>query len=332
MTSLVQAMGDSRVQPDTHARYQRAYALFLNWIGDDQSLAPNARVPVLLQYLGRLVLNDRIPTAQSAAAAIAFFWKSKLGFDPASDASYAAFLRGLRNLKPLLSTPLPRRNELPVWALLHFYKQPPATIDVETHVLICAALAYGMRGIQRGGQIADLECCDISTISLQASAAAPPVSQDELPPGLALSVVIRVSKTDPNGLRPQNIVIDQGLSVIDPIRLINNYVRRTFGITLLQWNGSFLARARLKFFTLRGQAISTTALREWVRLVAAHARLEGYFGSHSLRIAGACWAALGGLSLETIMAMGGWRSQSSTVIYLRSLIAAVAGASRRMGF
>jgi len=308
------------------------YSNFQCWVGDINLVAPADRVQILKQYIARMALEGKLSRALSAIAAISFFWKNELGIDPQHDASFATFVRGLRGLQPLLSSPLPRRNELPVWALLHFHNSPPADISPDDHVLICAALAYGMRGIQRGAQVADLECADISVFFLQRQSALAPAAATQ-PARLAVRAIIRTSKTDPFGRRPQDIVVDRGLSAIDPVHLLELYVLRRFGTPLEYWNTSPHAHSKQKFFTtLQGKAISTQQLRIWVRLVAAHAGLRGYYGSHSLRIAGACWAALGGLSLETIMAMGGWRSQSSTIVYLRSLIGAMAGASARMGF
>jgi hypothetical protein len=281
-----------------------------------------------------LTLANLLPRALATAAAVAFFWKVKFGFDPHSDPAFAAFLRGLRNFAPLLSTPRPQRNELPVHALARFFSEPPRDLTPDKHTLICAALAYGMRAIQRGGQVADLECRDLSTTSISINTASP-ISRTlggAFPQGFAVRVTVRTSKTDPQGRRPYDVVIDRGATAIDPVRLLDNYTRLRFNTPLAQWNSSVYASSTAKFFTDRGRSISTTSLRDWVRLVAAHSRLNGYFGSHSLRIAGACWAVLGGLSLEAIMAIGGWKTQSATIIYLRSLIAAVAGASGRMGF
>ncbi len=330
MSALQQVVTHIRICPATRQRYQRLYNEFRNWIGDDRLLQIQHRVPALLQHLGRLALNNQLSRARTAGAAVAFFWRTQFTYNPTTDPAYTAFMRGLRDLQPLLSEPSPRRNELPVWALVHFHSHPPADLDNDTHTLICAALAYGMRGLQRGGQIADLECCDISTIELRTTAVE--LAGRHAAGSLAIRAIIRMSKTDQNGLRPQDIVIDRGVSTVDPVLLLESYIRLRFNIALCAWNASAIARSKEKFFTSHGRAISTDSLRIWVRLVASHAGLQGRYGSHSLRIAGACWAALGGLSLETIMAMGGWRSQSSTVIYLRSLIAAVAGASGRMGF
>jgi hypothetical protein len=67
-----------------------------------------------------------------------------------------------------------------------------------------------------------------------------------------------------------------------------------------------------------------------VRLVAAHAGLVGRFGGHSIRISGATLAVLGGLSLEQVMAIGGWRGPAAGE-YLRAFVGVALGASARMG-
>lgn len=315
--------------PATHKRYLARYNEFLQWAGNDSGFTASSRIAVLQYYMTRLALDNAISRATDSGNAVGFFWKTKYGFDPQADATFANFCKGLRRLAPLLRTSRPLRNDLPVSALLHFFSSPPAGIDPDLHILIAAALSYAMRAIQRGGQVADLECCDVFTTSLPSAGR---VARTGLPADLALRVIVRTSKTDTQGVRPYEIIIDQGVSAVDPISRIDHYARMRFGIPLTLWNQSVMSRSQSKFFTYRGAAISTDCLREWVRLVARHAGLSGTYGSHSLRIAGACWAAVGGLSLETIMSIGGWKSISSTTLYLRSLIAAASGASARMGF
>lgn len=332
VAALSDALVRVQVQPATLGRYEKRYQEFCAWAGDDALIPPADRAHMLRRYMADLTLANFLPRALAVSAAVSFFWKVKFGFDPSSDPAFAAFVRGLRNFAPLLSTPRPRRNELPVQALARFFAEPPAGLAADKHVLICAALAYGMRAIQRGGQVADLECRDVCTISLGPGAVSSTQPGLAFPPGFALRVTVRTSKTDPQGRRPYDVVIDRGATSIDPVHLIDAYTRQRFGVPLVSWNSSVHASSTAKFFTDRGSPVSTTSLRDWVRLVAAHSRLPGYFGSHSLRIAGACWAVLGGLSLEAIMAIGGWKTQSATIVYLRSLIAATAGASRAMGF
>lgn len=321
-----------RVQPITYSRHEKRYQEFLDWVGDDALIAPADRAHVLRQYLADLTLANLLPRALAASNAVSFFWKAKFGFDPQSDPAFAAFVRGLRNFAPLLSTPRPPRQELPVPALARFLADRPGDLAADKHALICAALAYGMRAIQRGGQVADLECRDLRVISLDSASVPAPRPDGAFPAGFALRVTVRTSKTDPQGRRPYDVVIDRGATSTDPVRLIDAYTRLRFGTPLTQWNDSVHASSTAKFFTDDGgRPISTTSLRDWVRLVAAHSHLPGSFGSHSLRISGACWAVLGGLTLETIMAIGGWKTQSATIVYLRSLVAAAAGASRAMG-
>jgi len=67
-----------------------------------------------------------------------------------------------------------------------------------------------------------------------------------------------------------------------------------------------------------------------VRAVAENAGLTGNFGSHSIRISGACLAILGGMSLEQVMAIGAWKSRA-VEDYLRSLVAVASNATQRMG-
>lgn len=331
-----------QVQPAQLRRHSARYDEFRAWAGDDIAIPAAERTSVLRRYLAQLVLFDLRSRAIDTAAAVSFFWKIKFGFETKSDPAFSAFMRGLRNFAALFTTPRPQRNELPISALMHFCVSPPASLTADEHTLICAALVYGLRGIQRGGQVADLECRDIVATTIAAASSAPSASSflalllsppGGFPAGFALRCTVRTSKTNPQGARPNDVVIERGVTAIDPLTILDRYTRLRFGTPLLQWNESIHARSTAKFFTdSSGHAISTKSLRDWVRLVAAHSRLQGYYGSHSLRIAGACWAALGGLSLETIMAMGGWKTQSAIVTYLRTLIAAVGGASQRMGF
>ena len=268
------------------------------------------------------MLLNRLPAAALHYQAIAHHWRFKFDVNPRSDPTIDAFLRGLDNFKLLLHPRQEPRRELPVAAILRFYADPPPGTSDDQRILVSAALAYGMRGIQRGSQIADLECRDIAAVPIVVNG----VSE------LGVRATIRTSKTDQSGARPQHIVIDRGVSPIDPVRLLDAYMQMRFGVSLSAWNSSPLASSTARFFTSGGRPISTASLRNWVQMVARHSRLAGRFGSHSLRIAGACWAAAGGLSLETIMAIAGWKSDSSAVLYLRAYIATLQGASRCMGF
>ena len=68
-----------------------------------------------------------------------------------------------------------------------------------------------------------------------------------------------------------------------------------------------------------------------VRTVASNAGLTANYSGHSLRIGGACAAAIAGLGLEAIRAIGGWTSDA-VFLYVRSYVPASMGASTKMGF
>ena len=283
----------------------------------DTAIPPAERTTLLRRYLAFLTLGNQVAKATLVSQAVAFVWKAKFGFDPASDVAFAAFMGGLRHLGPLLSEKRPQRDAFPVSALQRFVDSPPAGMSEDDHLVASAALVYALRGIQRGGQVADLECRDVTTFDINGS--------------LALRVTIRSSKTDPKGARPHSVVIDQGVTPLDPLRILDRYTTRRFGVPLRHWAASGMAASSRPFFCRGARPIATSSLRDWVRRVAEHAGLDGYYGSHSLRVSGACWAILGGMSFDMVMAIGGWKSQSSAAIYLRSLVAAVAGGSKIMG-
>jgi len=98
--------------------------------------------------------------------------------------------------------------------------------------------------------------------------------------------------------------------------------------SLKQWKrgsaGNFL------FVRANGRPYTTEHIKDFIRAVAAFAGLKGKFGGHSIRITGACLAVLGGMSLEQVKAIGGWRS-NVVETYLRGLVAVASGASARMG-
>ena len=81
----------------------------------------------------------------------------------------------------------------------------------------------------------------------------------------------------------------------------------------------------------KNKPITTNAISQIVKRIAAEAGFKGRFSSHSLRIGGATAAMMGGMSLEQIMAIGNWKS-AAVNMYLRALGSAKAGASKKMGF
>lgn len=289
------------------------------------------KASLLLRYMAFLALNQSIASALEASHACAHMWRLLYGYDPSGVTLLKCFKKGLKNLRPLVSPPQPLRNELPVGALIKFACSPPPGIDPLLHALVSAVLAFGMRAMQRGQQISDLECRDVST-TLGSPSTLPSSSSSSLwPAGFMMKFCIRATKTDPNGSRPWTVVIEPGSTAADPLSLLDTYTRRRFGVPITAWNASPWATSTRYFFSKGDLRLSSAFLRTWVQSVASHAGLPGHFGSHSLRISGACWAAAGGMTLETIMAIAGWKASNSAVLYLRNVIGAFSGASSRMG-
>lgn len=59
-------------------------------------------------------------------------------------------------------------------------------------------------------------------------------------------------------------------------------------------------------------------------------RVDGRYTGHSVRIGGATAAVAGGVSVETVQAVGGWFS-AAVLLYLRAVAACAAGMSAKMG-
>jgi site-specific recombinase XerD len=64
----------------------------------------------------------------------------------------------------------------------------------------------------------------------------------------------------------------------------------------------------LLFRSVRGRALTSSGITSVCRRMVREAGVEAVVSSHSLRIGGATAAMMGGLRLEQIMAIGGWRS------------------------
>ncbi len=79
----------------------------------------------------------------------------------------------------------------------------------------------------------------------------------------------RTSMTDQNGLRPQDIVIDRGVSTADAVLLLERYIWLRFNVGLSSCNCNRTLQGEVLHFA--NSAISTDSLRIWVCLVASHA-------------------------------------------------------------
>jgi hypothetical protein len=175
--------------------------------------------------------------------------------------------------------------------------------------LVAAVISVGIRCIRRSGELAKLNEDQIVVI----------------PTGAKL--VVGPTKADQAARMGLEVPFEAGVSLADPIRCLDEYLQIAKGSSLRGWQG----RPGVPLFVGPDRRpLDAGAVKDMVRLVAAHAGLRGEFGGHSIRISGASLAILGGMSLEQVMAIGGWKSQA-VLNYLRGLVAMVMGASTRMG-
>ena len=86
----------------------------------------------------------------------------------------------------------------------------------------------------------------------------------------------------------------------------------------------------LIFAGFDGKPLSSAELTGIVRKAAKIAGVTGEYSSHSLRIGGATAAAIGGLYVTTIQAIGGWESLA-VLRYIRSIVGVKKKATERMG-
>lgn len=304
-------MVNSAWEADTLSKYGRWWARFLEFVGEAPDVSSvSALVEQLLAFAAELVIQRNFSGTKQAIAAVAQVIKTRTSWDLWRDCRLAAFNKGLCKLAAISKPPLPKRDILPVSALTAFISSPPSSLSPFSVALIAAVLSVGIRCIRRPGELADLH-------------------EDQLSftPASGAKLSLRFTKADQAAQRAHEVPFEAGVTVADPIRCLDRYLRIAKGRSLFGWTG----RAGERLFTdERGRALTASQIKDFVRLVAAHSRLPGRFGGHSIRISGACLAILGGLSLEQVMAIGGWKGSAFSA-YLRGLVAVSLRASTRMG-
>jgi site-specific recombinase XerD len=135
--------------------------------------------------------------------------------------------------------------------------------------------------------------------------------------GDAVSVTLRRSKTDHSG-RGQEVFIDASGGDTCPVGILRRF---------LSWRE---AGSGLLFRSRTGAAMTTAAITALCRRAVAAAGCLERVSSHSLRIGGATAAVEGGMTVEQVMTIGGWRS-NAVHRYIRARRTASVGASLRMG-
>ena len=128
---------------------------------------------------------------------------------------------------------------------------------------------------------------------------------------------------------------------LSPIKTMSSWQRKHIEhsddsrLCPVQWTKEYILEAGLEpedllFGDANGLPLTSMTLTSLVRKVASYAGLEGDFSGHSLRIGGATAAALGGVTISHIQAVGGWDS-FAVLRYIRSVVGVKTKMSEMMG-
>ena len=301
-------------QQDTLKRYGKWWFEFIGFLeraGLHFASSTEQLANLVLEFAAGIAAQRRFNPAIQAIASVACVIKIELGQNLWKDARISAFVKGLRKLANIIKEPMPRRDPLPVEAIIHFVCQPPPNISPWKAALVSAVLAVGLRCVRRAKEL-----CDLQEHHLE-----------DLGSGRARIRMV-FSKTDPAGLRGHEVPFEAGSSAADPIRCLDRYLHIAKGRGLGGWHGT---RGVPLFIDEDGSALTSKRVGQFVKEVASHAGLSGLFTCYSVRIGGACSAIAGGISLEQLMAIGGWRSSSSVAAYARAMIGVQQHTTARMG-
>lgn len=302
-------------EPATIRRYEQLVEEFERAMGLALSGITNAEDVVrrLMEHAAELVRTGRSSRALTAIAAVA--WRTKLatGTNIYKDKRVGALVKAITKFRGASGDMKEKRDALPVPVVISFASRRPPGWEEWEYMAARAMICVGVRCIRRPGELADWR-------------------EDELradaPLGERARMRVRFSKTDPAGAGTTEVPFERGRSAACPIRCLDEYLRMAKGVGLGEWNGRRPSSAHV-FVKQNGQPYTTADIKNMVRAVARSEGAQGNFGGHSIRITGACLAAAGGMTIEQIMTIGGWRSRA-VEHYLRAQIAVELGASARM--
>lgn len=301
-------------QQSTRKKYGQWWTKFSDFVqgaGLQPGRSLDHAVEAVLNFGAQLAAQQRFSTAAQVVCALASILKIERNFAVSADGRVKAFLKGLKKLGHIYKEPRPRREPLSPLAVAYFVEHPPVGISQHQWALAAAIATVGLRCIRRGKELRDLEEHHLVDVG----------------PGVAKIRVV-FSKTDPAGVHNLDVPFERGATAADPIACIDRYLRVAKGSSLRGWSG----RPGVPLFlNENGSRLSDKHVRSMVNMIARHANQEGVFGAHSLRIGGAASGIGGGLSQEQIMAIGGWRSESSLGAYARAIVGVQQRASVRMG-
>ena len=264
----------------------------------------------VMGFVADSVVAHRFYTAKMALNGIAHGIKLARNLDIWGEPQIKIFGKGLDRLANTFKTVSDKRDIIPISALVHYIDSPPPGHGAYQAYLVGAVISLGIRCIRRAAELVELEEDQLTVKS----------------PGV-YQLRIRFHKANRAGQLVIDVPFEAGKTSADPVRRLDAYLRLAKGRPLDSWVGR---PGRLLFVDARGRPLRTAVVGRWIGEIAEHGGVQGKFSAHCMRITGACLGVLGGLTLEQVVAIGGWRSQR-VIDYLRGLVAVLLRASERMG-
>lgn len=309
---MKQAVMSLALEESTAKSYTTHILAFEDEYGPVRAAGSRAElVDRVLAYAADFLLERQFAKARVAVTALAHEVGLCWGWSLFDHQAVKDFLKGLEKMKNLRSLPAAKRDPLPAWAIVRFCEASGAvpSLSMWDWVAACAIITVGVRCIRRPGELADMREDQLESTTFGAQ------------------VRIVLSKTDPVA-QGQWLPLEPGSTAACPIRCLQRYLRMAKGLLLEQWRPG--SANRFFFTRANGRPYSTENIKDFIRTLATFAGLKGKFGGHSIRITGACLAVLGGMSLEQVKSIGGWRS-NVVETYLRGLVAVAGEATTKMG-
>jgi integrase len=289
----------------TNKRYSDVWKEFCSFASWAQQVALPASEDLILAFLAWYELSGRAASVKVVKSAIRAAHVDKRLLDPTTSVSIKAAIDGtLRHAareKLDEGGSVRKRDPFPVSALQHWMRHRPVGISYFIWIRNAALVAVGMRCMRRPNELCKLRWKHIA----------------ERDGCLVISII--KSKTDQLGAGKE-IPVEFGEGLMAPSWLLWS----------LKQGSRWTAGDDWVFCSQGGKQLSVSAVSSIVQKMVEWAGIQGWYTGYSLRIGGATAAMSGGLTLEQIMAVGGWKS-GVVLLYLRALGAAQANASARMG-
>ena len=287
--------------PSTRKRYSQLWSQFETFCVNRERTPLPASSRTVLDFLVHLVNGGKGGSAGASLAAIKDYHLNAHVQDPTQEREVMLAAEGASRITADRKGWPKERGPLPVEALLTFMRSPSfsSALGLRDATLV----AVGLRLMLRPGEIVKLK---LESVRMQKDGAL---------------VRLGRSKADQKAQR-KPLLIESSASPACPVKLLQSLIRarKAQGAT----------DEDLLFIGAAGRPLTTSAVSSVIRRMAeAHGLDPKSFSGHSLRIGGASAALAGGLTVDQVKAVGGWKSAAVNQ-YLESPKKKFV--SRKMGF